>query len=410
MHKFFSWITLIYPCILFFFISCNDNISRQYLIKAKKAKDARAYSLKIDSIQIPIANSDYSTIYYTYSTYSVNGTDYLVGYNSRHTSLDIFNLTRRSAVKQVNLSADSFFLNKLDKQDLNKGKSITDICIINLDSIIINFSNQKLIILDTALKKKRVIFLDSLPVHNNLAGYPISYSNYFRMVPYNNRVLLNEIYFDSNWSVKRPCFATLDLTTEKMSPLPIYYSDYLYDIKGKAGFLGMINTSGYQKDGLLTYNYLYESNIYQYNAKDTTITCYGATTSKGRNIVKPFFYKEGDDLKNWQIHNIESAQFFCVMYDKFRNVYYRFSLRDIPYKNGKYFNSILDKPLTLMIFNDKFEVIEELQLPMYTYAPNTWFITAEGLFISSANKKRENVDPRYLTYHVIKLSKNQLTR
>ena len=146
MHKFFSWITLIYPCILFFFISCNDNASRQYLIKAKKAKDARAYSLKIDSIQIPIANSDYSTIYYTYSTYSVNGTDYLVGYNSRHTSLDIFNLTRRSAVKQVNLSADSFFLNKLDKQDLNKGKSITDICIINLDSIIFHKNLKHIIV------------------------------------------------------------------------------------------------------------------------------------------------------------------------------------------------------------------------------------------------------------------------
>jgi hypothetical protein len=294
----------------------------------------------------------------------------------------------------------------LDKQDLNKGKSITDICIINFDSIIINLSNQKLVIIDTALKKKKVLQLDSLSFRNEIAGHPISYSNYFRMVIYNNQLLMNQIYFDDNWVQKRPCFAMLDIATEKLSLLPIYYSDYLYDIKGKAGFLGMINTSEFQKDGLLTYNYLYESNIYQYNAKDTTISCYGATVSKGSNLVRPFLYKEGDNLKNWQIHNIESTQFFSVIYDKFRNVYYRFSLRNLTYKRGKYFNSILDKTLVLMIFNDKFEVIKEIELPKYVYAPNTWFVTEEGLFISSANKEREDPDPNHLTYHVIKLYKN----
>jgi|GEM_PF-1252504 len=407
MNKAFKITNLfLFLLLLTHLLCCKQSIADKYLVKTKWAGERDKYSFKTDSIRIPISKS-YSHVYFTYALYHAGQTDYFIGYNPKNASIDVYNLSKRTPVKQIELRKDSTFINKLDKQDLDKGRSITDICVVNLDSIIVNLSNQQLIVLDTSVRKKRVLRLDQLGYRNNIAAFPISYSTYFKMTALNNKLLMNLIYADDDWVKKRPCFALLDVKEEKLVPLPLYYSDYFYHINGKTGFLGHINVSEFQKSGLITYNYLYESNIYQYNPTDSMITCYGASTSHGRNLVEPFIFRDGDNLKNWEIHNIESMQFFNVMYDEFRDVYYRFSLRNINYRNGRYFNSVLEKPLVLMIFNKNFEVIKEIELPLYLYAANTWFVTAEGLFISATNQKKENIDPGFLTYHIFKLSKDQ---
>jgi hypothetical protein len=391
-------------CLLFLVLStsCNNRPENKYLIPTIKAADE--YVLKVDSMQIPISNN-FSHVYFTYTTYALEGKDYFIGYNARNPSIDIFNLTDRKPLHQIDLTRDSLF-NGLDKQDQHKGKSVTDICVISFDSILVNLSNKYLLVIDTTLRKKYSVNLKEIAVFSNLNGYPISYSNYLKMLVYDDRILLNQTYYDENWKKKREIgVVSFDLQSSKLAPLPIYYSDYFYDIEGNAGFLGTINTSEYQKDSLLTYNYLYESNIYQYNKKDSTIKCFGAAMSSGKNLVTPFLMKDKDDLKQWEIHNIENSNFFNVMYDKFRKVYYRFSLRNIQYENGKYFNSILEKPIVLMIFNEDFEVIKEMEMPPYVYSANTWFVTKEGLFISPNNLKSDHIDPNVCQFHILKLSK-----
>jgi hypothetical protein len=405
----FKYILLVF-CLLCIscicFISCKNTDQDNYIINSKLDKDASEYEIKIDSIQIPIKQS-YGGPYFTYTQYSEHNVDYLLGYNPTLSSIEIFNLTNRTRVKQLSLIGNDLSFSNLDKKDLDKSRSVADISIINFNSIILNYGNEKLIVIDTNLLKKQEIWMDSILIKNNKPGKLISYSHEFKMFFYNNHLVLNQEYYDFDWNKKMPAFASLNMNTEKLSFLPISYSDYLYKIKGNAGFLTSIVTSEHQKKGVITYSYLYESNIYQYNPKNSTITCYGATPSKGKNLADSISYHEGEDPKKWVTHNIENSQFFNVMYDKYRHVYYRFSLRNITQENGKYFNSILDKPLVLMIFNESFEVIKEMELPMYKYSPNTWFITKEGLFVSPTHRKNKFVDPLHLRFDIIKIIKSK---
>jgi hypothetical protein len=404
----FKYLFIFYLCCLSCtcFISCKNTDQDKYIINSKFAKNTWKYEIKIDSIQIPVKQAS-NAPYFTYAQYSEHNVDYLLGYNPALSSIDIFDLTNRTMCKRLSLVGKSLSFKNLDKKDLDKSRSVADISIINFNSIILNYSNEKLIIIDTNLRKKQEISMDSISIKNNMPGKSISYSHDFKMFLYNNQLVLNQIYYDFDWNKKMPAFASLNMNTGKLTLLPISYSDYFYKIRGSAGFLTSIVTSEYQKQGVLTYSYLYESNIYQYNPKNSTIICYGATPLKGKNLADSISYIKGEDPKKWVTHNIENSQFFNVMYDKYRHVYYRFSLRNIAQENGKYFNSILDKPLVLMVFNENFEVIKEIELPMYKYSPNTWFITKEGLFVSPTHKKNKLVDLLHLRFDIIKIVKSK---
>jgi len=389
----------------FNFFACKNSNENKYIVKTKLAENENDYVLEIKSIKIPCNNL--IRRYFTYTILNQQNENYLIGYNPKLSSIDIYNLDKRLFIKRLNLYSKKLSISNLDKKDLDKSRSVNDIVAKNMDSIILNYGNKKIIILDTALRCKKIISLDSVVKGSNIPIKLVSYSHDFKMFFFENRLILKQLYSNYNWEIRVPIFAALNLENAKLTNLPVTYSDYLYNIKGNAGFLSSVITSEFQKNDVMTYNFIYESNIYQYNPKTSTITCYGAKVSKGKNLVDSISYKNEEDINKWVTHHVENPQFFNVIYDKYRRLYYRFSLRDISQRNGNYFNTILDKPLTLMVFNEKFEVIKELDLPMYKYAINTWFLTKEGLFISPTHEKNRIFESSYLKFDIIKISKKK---
>ncbi len=385
------------------FFSCLNGKESKYLVGTKLAYDADSYSIKIKSLSIPCIGNVIKQ-YYTFSIFTKGNKSYFIGYNPALSTIDIFNLYNKVLIKRLNLNEKHLSVSSLDKKDLDKSKSITDIAVINLDSIILNYANKKLIILDTASNLKKLIALEDIEKKNHIKL--ISYSHDFKMFIYKDNLVLKHLYPNHNWNEALPIFTALNLNNLRSFDLPIAYSEYLYNIHGKAGFLSTVLTSEYQKPGLITYNYLYESNIYQYDPKTLTVTCYGAKVSDGKNLADSISYNTENDLEKWKTHYVENPQFFNIIYDKYRNLYYRFSLKDIPRSNGDYYNTVLDKPLKLMVFNDKFEVIKELELPMYKYATNTWFVTKDGLFISPTHLKNKNSNSSSFVFDIFQISKN----
>lgn len=397
---------LLYLIFLSFcFFACKNSDENKYIVKTKQAKNTNDYILEIKSVKIPCNNLIRQ--YFTYTILNQRNKNYLIGYNPKLASIDIYDLDKRLFIKRLNLYSKKLSISNLDKKDLDKSRSVNDILARNMDSIILNYGNKKIIILDTALRCKKIISLDSIVIGNNIPIKLVSYSHDFKMFFFGNRLVLKQLYSNYNWKIRVPIFAALNLENAKLTNLPITYSDYLYNIKGNAGFLSSVITSEFQKNDLITYSFIYESNIYQYNPKNSTITCYGAKVSQGKNLVDSISYKNDDDINKWVTHHVENPQFFNVIYDKYRKLYYRFSLENISQKNGDYFNTILDKPLTLMVFNEKFEVIKELVLPMYKYAINTWFLTKEGLFISPTHVKNKVFESSYLKFDIIQISKKK---
>lgn len=384
---------------LLLFISCASN--NQHLLSTKKAGDA-GKQLVVDSLVIPLPQHTLHQ-YFTFSVAEIAGNTYYMGYNATNVSLDIFNLDQASFVKQINLSANPLFSN-MDKNDMDKSKSVADVLFINFDSIFINLSNKRILLIDSAFQVKRNIELATArgADQKEQYGMPVTYSHAFKMTyqSASTSILMEQIFRDA--IVKRPSFVLLNLKDTSLQSLPLYHSDYFYNKQGKIGMLSQINVCEAQKDSVLTYSFAYESNIYQYNYQTQYVTAYGGKSTLSENIIAPL-EADADDPMAWKIHMIENPQFFGVMYDRYRQLYYRLHLREIAYENGKYFNSVLDKELVLMVFNKDLELVYETILPGKRYASYSSFVTSKGLFISPTHKKNENTNGTVLKFNVLNI-------
>ncbi|MRG44553.1 DUF4221 domain-containing protein [Chitinophaga sp. SYP-B3965] len=381
---------------LLLFISCNSN--NKYILSVKRTDKQQ---LTIDSVSIPLPEHAFYQ-YFTFSVAEIAGSTFFIGYNSNNVSLDIFNLDKPSFVKHILLSESPLFSN-LDRKDLDKSKSVADITLISFDSIFINLSNKRMLLIDSSFHVKQDIDLSTTRGTNSRESYgmPVTYSHACKMTRSASGILMEQIFNDM--PVKRPSFVLLSMKDTSLQSLPLYHSDYFYDKKGNMGMLGQVNVAEAQKDSFLTYNFTYESNIYQYNYRTQYVTAYGGKSTLSKNLVKPLVPEEVKEEMEWRIHLIENSQFFPVMYDKYKHLYYRFHLKEIDYKNGKYFNSVLDKELVLMAFNEDFELVYEEVLPGKRYASYSWFVTPKGLYISPTHKKNENADGTVLKFHILKI-------
>lgn len=385
--------------------ACRQAKEKEYLLPSKYAGDHARWQLTVADTSMYMPDG-YTNRYYTKSVYMQGNTAYLAGFNPAGPSIDIINISSQQVVRQIMLSKDSLFAG-FDKHDLNKSKSITDLVFINFDSLLVNIGNRDIVLMDSALHIKKVINLYQVAAQNGAPGLPISNSGNFSML-YNARtqsILLNQLYADDSIQLKRPMMVWLNLNTALLNYLPLTFSDYFYAINTQAGFLGQIYVSPYQNDSVLTYSYGYESNIYQFNTQRGTITYYGAQSDSCTNLVQPFAEDKNDDGKAWEIHMIENTAFQQVLYDPYRQLYYRFHSKNVPYKNGKYFRGMTDKPLVLMVFNTRFEVLKEIPMPEHLYSAGTAFITPEGLYISPTHPKNKHITANVIPFHIFKMKK-----
>ncbi len=386
--------------LLLILVACNNN---RYILPVKRSGGSGRYHINIDSIRIPLPPHTLHQ-YFTFSVTAIDGEDFFIGYNAADVQLDIFNLSRQTFVRRIALTAHHSFTD-LDKKDQDKSRSVTDVLMINFDSIFINLGNKRLLLIDTAFNRKLDIELSSFRGHEKGRSYgmPISYSHSFKMTWYASQhsLLMHQVFNDRAQPARRPAFVLLNLVDTSIKSLPLYYSDIFYERKGNMGMLGQINVGEQQQQGHLTYNFAYESNIYQYNERTQYVTVYGGKSSLSRNIVQPM--GEITEDAEWRIHFIENPQFFPVLYDAQRHLYYRLHLREINYENGKYFHSVLDKALILMVFNEAFELVNETMLPANTYASYSWFVTSKGLYISPTHRKNENDDASALRFNILNI-------
>jgi hypothetical protein len=99
-------------------------------------------------------------------------------------------------------------------------------------------------------------------------------------------------------------------------------------------------------------------------------------------------------------HYFEQYYYRAIIYDKYRNVYYR--IVEHPWKNYNSNMNIRDwlKPLSIIILDSDFNVVGEKILDMeYHLSYYNYFITEEGLFL---NKKNDDEDKLTYSLFVIK--------
>ena len=202
---------------------------------------------------------------------------------------------------------------------------------------------------------------------------------------------------------KIPLFISFNQKTGEIDWLPLYFptnfdGDYTI-VKGEDAFSYDYNNINNQ---LICSFTNYDSIMVTENLKD--VKWYNAKSRYLKNM-KPNIDNHTNDIYGL-IKNEEKPKYLHLMYDKYRNVYYRFA--EMPCKLAKdetpYDNfAPKAREFSVIILNDKFEIIGETKFPGNKYFYRMSFVGKDGLYISENNLANPEFDENKLVFSCFKL-------
>ena len=198
-----------------------------------------------------------------------------------------------------------------------------------------------------------------------------------------------------DWT-KRSIFACMDLRNGSIGLLPLFYPTvFSQNVKNPA-------------DG---YHFSYD-----YNMKDNRLVCAfcGYDSLMVTEDMKTVRWYDGKSryLKKMQPQikeaglglneikkNKEAAGYLHVMYDKYRDVYYRFVEMPCELGPGEYpYDEPKAREFSVIIFDKDFRIIGETKFPGNKYFYKMSFIGRDGLYISENNEANPEFDENKLVF------------
>ena len=198
-------------------------------------------------------------------------------------------------------------------------------------------------------------------------------------------------------------FASLNLKTGKFKWVPIFYPPiFKEEYDNIAGGHGFSYDYNYKERRLVCGFFGYDSLMVTDDLKH--IRWYNAK-SKYLKSMKP---KLGNSMEgiNAIIKLNENPRYWHIMYDKYRNVYYRFA--EMPYKlapNESPYDEPKGKEFSVIVLNKDFEIIGETRFPGKKYFYKMSFVGREGLYISENNLENPQFDENKLVFTCFKIKK-----
>ena len=191
------------------------------------------------------------------------------------------------------------------------------------------------------------------------------------------------------------------LRTGEVKWIPIFYppiSKEEYD--NIAGGYGFSYDYNYKESRLVCGFFGYDSLMVTDDLKH--IRWYNAK-SRYLKSMKP---KLGNSMEgiNAIIKLNENPRYWHIMYDKYRNVYYRFA--EMPYKlasNESPYDEPKGKEFSVIVLNADFEIIGETKFPGKKYFYKKSFVGREGLYISENNLENPQFDENKLVFTCFKI-------
>ena len=198
-----------------------------------------------------------------------------------------------------------------------------------------------------------------------------------------------------------PMFNSLNLKNGHIHTLPIKYPDIFEDdVKVPAG-------GGYE----FTYDYNYKQerlvcSLTGYDSIMVTddlkqVRWYNGKSRYLKSMRPKVYEADGFD---WLREATENPAYHNIMYDKYRDVYYR--IVELPYElkqNESAFDSPKGQAFSIIIFDKDLNIIGETKFPGNKYFYKMSFIGRDGLYISENNEANPEFDEDKLVFACFKL-------
>lgn len=102
-------------------------------------------------------------------------------------------------------------------------------------------------------------------------------------------------------------------------------------------------------------------------------------------------------------HVVNEPIYTNLLYDKYRNIYYRFFRSAIPENANCNPCNISDKPLSIMVLSENFNIIDELHFISAPYEERLAFVTNAGLYLPVNTQNMSNDLRRYFNFDVLSI-------
>jgi len=153
--------------------------------------------------------------------------------------------------------------------------------------------------------------------------------------------------------------------------------------------------------------------VFSYDILDSLITLDTDLSAMQSFNAKSKYVKKvtSESNANWDLNKVlketcESPSYGNIMYDKYRQVYYRFVYPEVEFDQSEDFLSIFRegrKQFSILILDKELSIIGETLFPVYTYNSNLAFVNEKGLYLSVSHYKRTDFDENILRFQRIDL-------
>lgn len=204
---------------------------------------------------------------------------------------------------------------------------------------------------------------------------------------------------------KSPIKAVLDTVGNTVEALPMRFPP-LISCKdfGTVGAFGANYSCCYDGNSFI-YSFIADEDLYITSSAHNEIV---KKKAKSRYVDYVEVFRSGEeDFQKMLKAQCEHASYGKILYDKYRDVYYRFVYP--PCEINDYSGDYLDlyrsgrKTFSIMILNKQLDIVGETSFPSYTYNSNLAFILEDGLYISLSHIKNPDYSDDVLRFQKLEL-------
>lgn len=378
---------VIFLFLLCLTISCKNDNNKDQVLMTSSAENADFLNV-VDTVKIPLGMKEF---YKSIQNHVVKKGDstYLYRENGLNKTIDVYNWD--SKVKKKTLS--------FEEVERFGGSPFLP---IGGDSILVTTLGGEII----------VSLRDSLFHSKNLEG-ELEQLRFYAKNPFKPVRIENEVFLyvppnsgqkDSQFK-NRPLIASYNLETSETKILNIRYPEYFTQNCWSEHQFPVTYTKN--KKDQLVFSFQTGSALYVYDlTTDSVITEINSGKSNYVSEIIPYTACDFADVTKYFKYLKSTARYRNIIYDEYKDVYYRLvSLPTEQNPDGQRNQDILT-PLSIIVLDNNFNKVMEKKLPNKTYDPNDFFLTVEGLWISTNNEGSDTFNEDSLSYALFKLQPN----
>lgn len=211
---------------------------------------------------------------------------------------------------------------------------------------------------------------------------PVKIGNmaYFNVAP--DRDVYKPVYFDGATNLR------LNLETGDYDYFNTYPKEFKKGVWGVAAV--SYSTAYHPQSRNFVYSFAISDSIFSFNPISEKRMSYFAGSRFLKSRIDPMSKPDpSQDLR----YALETPYYHAIVFDPYRKVYYRFVRHAIPYKDQKTgeVNAFHKKPISILVLNEKMEILGEDMLPNDTFLDYIYFVTPRGLYLSTGNPENKNL-------------------